>query len=318
MDDFYTVGAREVASGTIRMSISLRVEGGQNIGQTFPLTDGSITIGRQAGNTIVLADGQLSRQHARLDVRGTEIIVIDLGSANGTRINDLLINGPTPLRPGDVLRMGDSTLRVETQWAADVATPPRRGRWPLILGGLSASLFLLCGCLFILVVLGRGGNSTPTTVAMAPTASAAVQPTSASAAPKAGVPTTIANTLPTPTVVAPPSSNRPIPTSNAPGSTTPIIAGKYGCTASHYNARTGAYEYLERGAVMLSAGGTYRYLGFEQPSTGSYRHDAGSGVLTFRGGYLDGGEATPIDRPNKFFLVFPTNPDNRWTCTLTE
>lgn len=294
------------------MSISLRVEGGQNIGQIFPLTDGSITIGRQAGNEIVLADDQLSRQHARLDVRGAEIIVTDLDSANGTRINGMPISGPTPLRPGAVLQVGYSTLRAEMQGVGGVVTSPRRGRWPLILVGLSAAFLLFCGCLFTLVVLGRGDNA-------APTARAVVQPTPVTDAPKASVATTIANSLPTSTVVVPQRpSNQPAPTTAAPGNTATFTAGKYGCTASRYNAATGLYEFLPRGAVTLSADGAYSYAGFEQPSTGSYRRDARSGAIAFKGGYLDGGEATPIDRPNKFFLVFPTNPDNRWTCGLGE
>jgi hypothetical protein len=93
------------------------------------------------------------------------------------------------------------------------------------------------------------------------------------------------------------------------------VMGKYGCTASHY--RGGTYEYTMRGSIVLSADGKYSYLGFKQPSNGTYTVDA-KGNLAFKGGYLDAGEATKIDRPNKFFVVFPTNPDNRWTCGLAD
>lgn len=91
--------------------------------------------------------------------------------------------------------------------------------------------------------------------------------------------------------------------------------GKYACTASKY--RNGNYEYIPRGSFTISKNGTYAYMGFEKPSTGKFSIDKG-GNLLFAGGYLDKGKAEKIDRPNKFFLVFPTNPDNRWTCACVE
>ena len=91
--------------------------------------------------------------------------------------------------------------------------------------------------------------------------------------------------------------------------------GKYGCTASKYV--NGFYEYLPKGSFVLAKGGRYTYFGFEKPSTGSFT--AGKdGVIRFKGGYFNGGEATPMkDRENRFYLVFPANPDNRWTCSYT-
>jgi hypothetical protein len=98
---------------------------------------------------------------------------------------------------------------------------------------------------------------------------------------------------------------------NSPG----LKYGKYNCTASKY--KNGAYEYIPRGSFTIAKNGTYSYLGFEKPSTGKFSIDK-SGNLVFAGGYLDNGMAEKIDRPNKFFLVFPTIPDNRWTCTCVE
>ncbi|MBH8557858.1 hypothetical protein [Hymenobacter negativus] len=91
--------------------------------------------------------------------------------------------------------------------------------------------------------------------------------------------------------------------------------GKYGCTASKY--RGGFYEYTPRGSFTINKNGTYTYQGFEKPSAGKFSVDK-TGNLLFSGGYLDKGKAEKIDRPNKFFLVFPTNPDNRWTCSCTD
>ena len=93
------------------------------------------------------------------------------------------------------------------------------------------------------------------------------------------------------------------------------VYGKYGCTASKYN--NGNIEYIPRGSFTITRDGKYTYNGFSKPSSGTFSVDK-SGNLLFKGGYFDGGRAEKIDRPNKFFLVFPTIPDNRWTCGLVE
>jgi len=66
---------------------------------------------------------------------------------------------------------------------------------------------------------------------------------------------------------------------------------------------------------VITKDGKYTYNGFKNPSKGTFTVNQ-AGDLFFKGGYLDGGKAEKIDRPNKFFLVFPTIPDNRWTCGL--
>jgi hypothetical protein len=104
-------------------------------------------------------------------------------------------------------------------------------------------------------------------------------------------------------------------TAHAQEKTTTLKFGTYGCTASKY--RNGSYEYIPRGSFIITKGGTYTYSGFQKPSSGKFTVDA-KGNLLFKGGYLDGGKAEKIDRPNKFFLVFPSIPDNRWTCGCTD
>ncbi|WP_018613154.1 hypothetical protein [Segetibacter koreensis] len=91
--------------------------------------------------------------------------------------------------------------------------------------------------------------------------------------------------------------------------------GKYNCTTSKYNGVF--YEYAPRGSFTIAKNGSYSYLGFKKSSQGKFTVDK-SGNILFFGGYLDKGKAEKIDRPNKFFLVFPTIPDNRWTCSCTE
>ncbi|MBP9084396.1 MAG: hypothetical protein KBH11_15055 [Bacteroidia bacterium] len=91
--------------------------------------------------------------------------------------------------------------------------------------------------------------------------------------------------------------------------------GKYGCTASKY--RNGSYEYTPRGSFVITKDGKYTYFGFKKPSTGKFSVD-NNGNLFFKEGYLNAGKAEKIDRPDKFFLTFPSNPDNRWTCSCTD
>lgn len=97
--------------------------------------------------------------------------------------------------------------------------------------------------------------------------------------------------------------------------TTPLKYGKYNCTASKY--RNGSYEYIPRGSFTISKNGAYSYAGFKKPSQGKFTVDK-NGNLIFSGGYFDKGKAEKIDRPNKFFVVFPTIPDNRWTCSCAD
>lgn len=110
------------------------------------------------------------------------------------------------------------------------------------------------------------------------------------------------------------ASSRSTPSASAQAPSAPRY-GKYSCTASKY--RNGSYEFIPRGSFTITRDGNYTYYGFEKPSTGTFRLE-GNGDLLFSGGYFDKGKAEKIDRPNKFFVVFPTIPDNRWTCSLLE
>ncbi len=99
----------------------------------------------------------------------------------------------------------------------------------------------------------------------------------------------------------------------------PPLLGKYACSVSEYNSTTQMYEYTAKGSFTLLANNAYRYNGFSKPSTGRYSFDSSSGKIKFHGGYLDKGEATPISGyKNRYFLVSPTLPGNRWTCTLLQ
>ena len=94
-------------------AIRLRIEQGPEAGRVFALSEAAITIGRQDGNTIVIDDRQLSRNHARLANGPDGPTITDLDSANGTYVNDQRIDAPHPLHPGDRLRLGESIFLIE-------------------------------------------------------------------------------------------------------------------------------------------------------------------------------------------------------------
>lgn len=78
--------------------------------QEFPLVDGDHIVGRDASSSIRLDSPKVSRQHARLIVRGACATVHDLGSKNGSFIRGIRLTAPTPLEPGDDLRIGPFAL----------------------------------------------------------------------------------------------------------------------------------------------------------------------------------------------------------------
>ena len=74
---------------------------------------GSAILGRSSKADIVLADRFLSRQHARVFLSDGIWLLEDLGSRNTTFLNDRPVAEPTPLRPGDVIRLAESRVVVE-------------------------------------------------------------------------------------------------------------------------------------------------------------------------------------------------------------
>lgn len=76
-------------------------------GMEYEVGDGAI-MGRGDRAEIRLEDPFASSQHARLVRQGSIVIIEDLGSTNGTYLNEELLSGPQPLHAGDRVRIGDS------------------------------------------------------------------------------------------------------------------------------------------------------------------------------------------------------------------
>ncbi len=91
--------------------------------QRFPLYARPQKIGRRAGNEIVIPDPYVSGQHATIEIVGDEVRITDLGSTNGTFVNEVRIvpNQPTPIPQGATLTLGRSQFVIA--WNTPAETP---------------------------------------------------------------------------------------------------------------------------------------------------------------------------------------------------
>jgi pSer/pThr/pTyr-binding forkhead associated (FHA) protein len=81
---------------------------GLSRGMAYDVGEGA-TLGR-GDVEIQLEDPFASSRHAQLTRQGAILVIEDLGSTNGTYLNDELLRGPRPLHAGDRVRIGDSTF----------------------------------------------------------------------------------------------------------------------------------------------------------------------------------------------------------------
>ena len=86
-------------------------------GRTHDLKVEKTTVGRVDDNTFQIAEPSVSSHHCEVLLRGTEVVVRDLNSTNGTYINGEKIS-ESPLKPGQILRLGQVEMRLETDATA--------------------------------------------------------------------------------------------------------------------------------------------------------------------------------------------------------
>jgi pSer/pThr/pTyr-binding forkhead associated (FHA) protein/S1-C subfamily serine protease len=89
----------------------LTVGSGPRAGERIPVS-GELSIGRESGD-IVIADDEASRRHAAIRVAAAGLEIEDLGSSNGTFVNDRRVEGTQALSDGDEIRIGQTTIAVE-------------------------------------------------------------------------------------------------------------------------------------------------------------------------------------------------------------
>jgi len=86
-------------------------EGGAR--RTLDFSKPELTVGRVQGNDIVLSKRNVSKQHARLTLKGEQAVVVDLNSTNGTWVNGRKITTPQSLKHGDKIYIADFIITVE-------------------------------------------------------------------------------------------------------------------------------------------------------------------------------------------------------------
>jgi len=74
---------------------------------------GPVIVGRAPGADIVIAATYVSGRHARFSRLGENLIIEDLGSTNGTTVNGVTVKGTQQLEEGDIVGIGDVTMRVD-------------------------------------------------------------------------------------------------------------------------------------------------------------------------------------------------------------
>lgn len=91
----------------------LMVVAGNDSGREFDLTGKDVTIGRGVDCDLVLTDIAVSRKHVTVEWKGRFYHLKDLGSGNGTLLNDRIEDGACELRHGDRLELGNTVIRFE-------------------------------------------------------------------------------------------------------------------------------------------------------------------------------------------------------------
>lgn len=134
--------------------------------QLVPIDKDTFTIGREATSDLALDDAQVSKRHARLVRQGAHLLIEDLGTANGTVVNDSPLSRPYILHSGDTIRLGSQTLTVEAIEpepdsalpAAAVLSPQPTRRVSWLVAALAALVVITLGlgALGLILLLSSG------------------------------------------------------------------------------------------------------------------------------------------------------------------
>lgn len=89
-------------------------------GQRYALGEGELVVGRKPPARLVLPDPLVSARHCGITLAADEVILTDLGSANGSYVDGRRVDRPTRLADGASLRLGDQWLRYEHRARSEV------------------------------------------------------------------------------------------------------------------------------------------------------------------------------------------------------
>ena len=100
-------GGQAGAGAAVEPRLIVERAPGHTPGMEYDVGEGAI-MGRGDQAEIRLEDPFASSRHAKLTPQGGIVVLEDLGSTNGTYLNEELLSGPQPLHQGDRVRIGDS------------------------------------------------------------------------------------------------------------------------------------------------------------------------------------------------------------------
>jgi hypothetical protein len=98
---------------------ALRVSSGLTQGALVPLGKKKNILGRSFRACLPLEDERVSREHAQILMREGKFFLSDMGSTNGTFLNNEEVKGEVEIKSGDVIRIGNSIFRLETMKSKD-------------------------------------------------------------------------------------------------------------------------------------------------------------------------------------------------------
>ncbi len=102
------VEALQAAAQTFEASYRLLLGG-----RVIPLDATPVSLGRSLDNDVILEDPTVSRRHAQITYRHGRLVLRDLNSRYGTFVNGRRVVEECILRPGDVITLGNVTLKLE-------------------------------------------------------------------------------------------------------------------------------------------------------------------------------------------------------------
>ncbi len=100
----------DIVGGTLHPVVGFLVGRGPKAGSRYELDPGVSTLGRHPDSTIFFDDVTVSRRHAEAEFDGERVVVRDVGSLNGSYVNNTQLDGPRELADGDVFQIGKFKL----------------------------------------------------------------------------------------------------------------------------------------------------------------------------------------------------------------
>lgn len=125
----------------VRMALPkfvMRGVSGPTFGKTFGVV-GTLTLGRSSECDISIPSDEISRHHAKLQVVPDGVMVEDMGSANGTFVNNQRVHGGTLMKPGDELRLDTVRFMLMSPGMESHAAPAPRAEPVTMVGGSKSS-----------------------------------------------------------------------------------------------------------------------------------------------------------------------------------